>query len=68
MSPQPGSPTAFEHLVDDYDAARPGYPAELYAALPPLGGLDLLELGAGTGKGTARLLGAAASLTCTDLG
>ena len=65
---QPGSPTAFESLVEDYDAARPGYPAALYAQLPPLAGLDLLELGAGTGKATAGLLDGARSVVCTDLG
>lgn len=61
---QPGSPTAFEDLVDDYDAARPHYPPALYDALPPLG--DCLELGAGTGIASASLR--ARSLVVTDLG
>ena len=61
---RPGSPTAFEALVDDYDAARPTYPRALYDALPPLG--DCLELGAGTGLATTGLV--ADSLVVTDLG
>ena len=60
----PGSPTAFEALVDDYDAARPTYPRALYDALPRLG--DCLELGAGTGLATTGLV--ADSLVVTDLG
>jgi SAM-dependent methyltransferase len=51
---QPGSPTAFEALVDVYDAARPRYPAALYDALPDLSG-RVLELGAGTGIATREL-------------
>ena len=35
---RPGQATAFEALVDDYDAARPTYPAALFDALPPLDG------------------------------
>lgn len=61
---QPGSPTAFEDLVDDYDAARPHYPPALYDALPPLG--HCLELGAGTGIASASL--PARSLVVSDLG
>lgn len=61
---RPGSPTAFEELVDDYDAARPSYPRGLLDALPPLG--DCLELGAGTGIASAAL--SARSLVVTDLG
>ena len=68
MSPRPGSATAFERLVDDYDAARPGYPPALYDALPPLAGARLLELGAGTGKQTPGLLGRGARVVSTDLG
>lgn len=61
---RPGSPTAFEQLVDDYDAARPSYPQALYDALPPLG--DCLEIGAGTGIASTALR--ARSLVVTDLG
>jgi ubiquinone/menaquinone biosynthesis C-methylase UbiE len=63
----PGSPTAFEELVDDYDAARPTYPAALFDALPDLSG-DVLELGAGTGIAARELEKRTARLVCTDLG
>jgi SAM-dependent methyltransferase len=63
----PGSPTAFEELVDHYDAARPTYPSSLYDALPDLAG-DVLELGAGTGIATRELEKRTGSLISTDLG
>lgn len=58
----------FEGLVDDYDAARPGYPDCLYDGLPPLAGARVLELGAGTGLATRGLLSRGARPVCTDLG
>ena len=64
MTAQPGSPTAFEDLVDDYDAARPHYPQALYDVLGPLG--DALELGAGTGIASVSL--PVRSLVVSDLG
>lgn len=67
MIEQPGSPTAFEEHVDDYDAARPSYPKELYDALP-LAGARVLELGAGTGIASAELAARVGSLVVTDLG
>lgn len=68
MSLTPQHATAFEQVVDDYDAGRPGYPTSLYAALPPLHGRRVLELGAGTGLGTDGLLAAGARVVATDLG
>jgi SAM-dependent methyltransferase len=65
---RPGSPTAFDGLVDDYDRARPSYPDELYDALPPLAGADVVELGAGTGIATRALLARGARVVATDLG
>ena len=66
--PHPGSATAFEELVDVYDAARPRYPKALYDdALPDLSG-DVLELGAGTGIATRELVSRAGRLVSTDLG
>lgn len=59
---------AFERLVEDYDAARPGYPDALFDALPPLAGARLLELGAGTGKQTPGLLARGAQVVSTDRG
>lgn len=67
MRPQPGAPTSFEAVVDDYDAARPSYPDALYDTLP-LEGADVLELGAGTGIASVALAGRAHSLTVSDLG
>ena len=67
MTQQPGSPTAFEELVDVYDAARPTYPPQLFDALPDLTG-RVLELGAGTGIATRELERRAGSLVSTDLG
>ena len=64
---QPGSATAFEDLVDVYDAARPHYPSDLYDALPDLSGA-VLELGAGTGIATRSLIDRAGRLVSTDLG
>lgn len=64
---QPGSPTAFENLVDDYDAARPRYPEGVYDALP-LSSSDVLELGAGTGIASAELASRAQTLVVTDVG
>jgi ubiquinone/menaquinone biosynthesis C-methylase UbiE len=64
---QPGSPTAFEDLVDHYDAARPSYPAAVYDAMPDLSG-SVLELGAGTGIATRSLASRAGSLVSSDLG
>jgi SAM-dependent methyltransferase len=63
---RPGSPTAFEALVDDYDAARPTYPEAVYDALGELG--DCLELGAGTGLASIGLAVRARSLVVSDLG
>ena len=64
---RPGSGTAFEELVDDYDAARPHYPQALYDELP-LAGAAVLELGAGTGIASAQLATRAGSLVVSDLG
>ena len=63
---RPGDPLAFEALVDDYDAARPRYPAALYDHLGELG--DTLELGAGTGIASVELAPRSTSLVVTDLG
>jgi SAM-dependent methyltransferase len=62
---RPGSPTAFEDLVEDYDAGRPHYPEALYDALPALG--TCLELGAGTGIASVELA-KRSQLVPTDLG
>lgn len=65
---RPERATAFEALVDDYDAARPDYPQVLYDALPPLPGARLLELGTGTGLASRGLLAAGADVVGSDVG
>jgi hypothetical protein len=40
---------SFESVVDEYDAARPTYPDAVFDALGPLDGLDVVDVGAGTG-------------------
>jgi SAM-dependent methyltransferase len=62
---RPGAPTAFEDLVEDYDAARPTYPQALYDGIGALG--DCLELGAGTGIASVELA-RIGNLVVTDLG
>jgi trans-aconitate methyltransferase len=50
----------FGEVADDYDAFRPGYPAETFDAIIEFGGLHAgdraLEVGAGTGKATRPML------------
>ncbi|AEE46793.1 class I SAM-dependent methyltransferase [Cellulomonas fimi] len=47
---------SFEHGVAAYQAARPGYPDEVVRWCVPHGARDVLDLAAGTGKLTARLV------------
>jgi SAM-dependent methyltransferase len=69
MSPA-GSP--FDALVDEYDTARPSYPAELYDAIDHLGhrlaGADVIEVGAGTGIATRGLRDRGARVFAIDIG
>jgi len=58
--------TSFDHVVDEYDAGRPGYPIEIFDALGGLEDLALLELGAGTGIATRELVARAASVVALD--
>lgn len=62
----------FDPLVDAYDAARPGYPDDLYDAVErlagPLAGADVVELGAGTGIATRALQARGARVTVVDPG
>jgi SAM-dependent methyltransferase len=67
-----GLARTFDTVADRYDAARPGYPEELYdnlielAALRP--GACLLEVGCGTGKATLPLLERGYRVVCVELG
>jgi SAM-dependent methyltransferase len=56
----------FGEVVVEYDAARPHYPPELFEALGDLRGRDLLDVGAGTGIATRRLLARGARVTAVD--
>jgi 16S rRNA A1518/A1519 N6-dimethyltransferase RsmA/KsgA/DIM1 with predicted DNA glycosylase/AP lyase activity len=51
--------SAFDEVAELYDAARPGYPAELFTDLASITdcqrGSALLEVGAGTGQATEGL-------------
>lgn len=63
----------FDPLVDEYDAARPSYPPELFAGIErltgrPLAGADIVEVGAGTGIATRGLLERGARVLAVDLG
>jgi SAM-dependent methyltransferase len=57
-----GDPMFFDRSAATYDRARPGYPEALYAQLRSLGltrrGASVLEVGAGTGQATQRLVDA----------
>jgi SAM-dependent methyltransferase len=48
--------TSFGEIADDYDRFRPGPPEEAVTWLLPPGAVDVLELGAGTGGLTRRLV------------
>lgn len=58
----------FDDVVDDYDAARPGYPDEVYDALPDLDGALVIEGGAGTGIATRALVASGARVLAVDIG
>jgi SAM-dependent methyltransferase len=62
----------FESRADEYHAARPDYPDELYDALVAGAGLRpgarLLEVGCGTGKATIPLAARGFEITALELG
>ena len=60
--------TSFDSVADEYDAARPSYPPEVFEALGPLEGLWVLDIGAGTGIATRELLARAARVVAVDAG
>jgi SAM-dependent methyltransferase len=59
---------SFELVVDEYDAARPSYPDAVFDALGPLHGLDVLDIGAGTGIATRALIARGANVIAVDRG
>jgi SAM-dependent methyltransferase len=60
--------TSFDAVADSYDTGRPAHPAQVYEALGPLGGQDVLEVGAATGVATRPLVARGASVTAVDVG
>lgn len=57
---------SFGKVAENYDRARPGYPAELYADIMTGDGLRVLEAGAGTGKATVALAELGASVVAVE--
>ncbi|MGU3434889.1 class I SAM-dependent methyltransferase [Actinomycetes bacterium M1A6_2h] len=56
---------SFGQVADEYDRWRPGYPAELFSDMVTEG-TRVLEAGAGTGKATAALVRAGASVLAVE--
>lgn len=67
-----GGGSLFDAAAAEYDAARPSYPAELYAELEartgPLAGRLVLDCGAGTGIASRQLAARGARVVSLDLG
>jgi SAM-dependent methyltransferase len=57
----------FGHVVDEYDQARPSYPAALFDVIEPLSGLRVLDGGAGTGIASRLLRDRGASVIAFDI-
>ena len=60
--------TSFDRVADEYDAARPSYPASVYDALPALDGALVVEGGAGTGIATRALRERGGEVVAVDVG
>lgn len=59
---------SFEAVADQYDAARPAYPEEIFDALGPLAGFRVLDVGAGTGIASRALIARHADVVAIDPG
>lgn len=59
---------SFETVASEYDAARPTYPDGVYDSLGPLDGLNVLDVGAGTGIATRALIARGAQVVAVDPG
>jgi len=62
----------FEAVAEQYDRARPGYPASVFDDLAELGGIPpggrVLEIGPGTGKATVELARRGYEVVAVELG
>jgi SAM-dependent methyltransferase len=65
-----GDPMFFDRVAATYEQARPGYPEALYDQLRSLGvtrpGATVLEVGAGTGQATRRLVDAGCDVVALE--
>ncbi len=63
--------TTFGSVAEQYDRARPSYPAEIFDDLADLAGLEpgarVVEVGPGTGKATVELVRRGYDVTCVEL-
>lgn len=63
--------TTFGSVAEQYDRARPSYPAEVFDELAELGGLEpgarVVEVGPGTGKATVELVRRGYAVTGVEL-
>lgn len=59
---------SFESVAEEYNAARPSYPSAVFDALGDLSGVQVLDIGAGTGIATRHLLDRGASVIAIDRG
>jgi SAM-dependent methyltransferase len=57
---------SFEGIGEEYDRYRPGFPAEVLDVLLPVPAASVLDLGAGTGKLTERLVSRAADVVAVE--
>lgn len=58
----------FDGVADEYDAARPSYPAAVFDGLGPLDGRRVLDVGAGSGIATRELSARGAAVVAVDAG
>ena len=69
---QPAARSIFDSAADEYDAARPSYPAALFEELAkhagPLAGKLVLDWGAGTGIASRQLAERGAAVISLDIG
>ncbi|WP_176457829.1 class I SAM-dependent methyltransferase [Rhodococcus sp. 06-1460-1B] len=68
MTDEPERPRglSFGRVAEEYDRARPGYPAALYTDVLAGGATRVLEAGAGTGKATVALAERGASVVAVE--